>query len=698
MRRSSIVVWSVSCLIVGSIIIDQQVRQQRALRLAIPRNITQNHIVVSGDEITSAGKTTILTGWWQEGHQRIKGSVYQGVHNVSADKKYVIVFDGIAQGIAAPTNEKQRDWQLGAQAQGIVNELKVNRCSVVPMHLNTLGDYVKAFRGSLIKRCRCLNEPLRWFALALLTGKLENNNLTRQVRQLGMLYLFCLSGYHVFLIRWLTSRLVRFLGGTVRWERRLFLSGLPFWVIIGGSSPGLVRAGLMVFLMDVICWKGRHVFNGITSWAVVLTGNILWSPAIIFQMGVQLSYLLTLGLIIFSNRGLKTFRLNTALNALGLPLILWHTFQFNLLTIPLSIIGTIIFNVIIVPVTVFGVMFPELQGLPVEILKVITAGISFLSAVPTIITVGQPALVFCVGWTVSCLRWPPERWRRYMLLGSCLLFQWLVIRAPLSDEIVYFDVGQGDCSLIRSTTNRTVTLIDTGGRIGPDHQRQETPEIRAVGDYLLSRGVEKIDQLILTHKDTDHIGNFPALSRRIRIQQVFVPAGMERQPRFETELHHALNPTRVIPLTTQNASRLRGMTVLWPRTRGKGDNASSITVITNFHGINCWFSGDLEQTQERKIVQSYPTLQIDVLKCGHHGSKTATSPELVARTHPRLAVISVGKNNRYGHPAPVTLKTLARYRVPVLMTSRDGMIKLEWQWLNRVKFETVVTRRRGICG
>ncbi|MFK5705084.1 ComEC/Rec2 family competence protein [Ligilactobacillus sp. LYQ139] len=699
MRRSGILFWSVGCLVIGSIVINQRLHHHQLMRMTNPHNIIQNHVVVSGDEITQMGRVITFTGWWQEGHQRIKGRVSQQCHNISTDKKYTVVFDGTVQAIAVPTNEAQHDWRLEAQARGIVNDLKINRCRFIPTPLKIGVDYVKAFRGALIRYCSCLNEPLRWFALALLTGKLENTELTNQVRQLGMLYLFCLSGYHVFLIRWLVSRLVRLLGGTSQWERWFFIGGLPLWVVIGGSSPGLVRAGLMVFLMDIVYWKGRRVFNGIESWAVVLAGNVLWSPAAIFQMGVQLSYLLTLGLIIFAELHLKVFRLNMALNILGLPLILWHTFQFNLLTVPLAIIGTIVFNVIIVPVTVLGVVFPGLQGVAVEILRLITAGIGFLSTLSTIITVGRPAVIFCVGWIIGCLRWPPERWWRYVLLGSCLLIQWLVIRAPLSDEIVYFDVGQGDCSLIRSETSHNITMIDTGGRIGGRHYRQGTPEIQAVGDYLLSRGINQIDQLILTHKDTDHIGNFPALSHRIKVRRLFVPAGMERQRRFKVEVQQAtFNSTQLIPLTTRNASQLCGMTVLWPPTQSNGDNSSSVTVITNFHGIKCWFSGDLEQSQEQKIIQTYPNLQIDVLKCGHHGSKTATSPKLVTQTHPRLAVISVGKNNRYGHPAPVTLKTLAQHQVPVFMTSHDGMVKLEWRWLNRVKFKTVVTRRRGICG
>lgn len=669
------------------------------MRVTNPHDLMQNHVVVSGDEIIQAGKAITFTGWWQEGHQRIKGRINQQWHNISTDKKYTVVFDGTVQAITAPTNEAQHDWRLEAQARGIANELRINRCRFIPTSLKIGVDYVKAFRGALIRHCSRLNEPLRWFALALLTGKLENAELTNQVRRLGMLYLFCLSGYHVFLIRWLISRFIRLLGGTLQWERWFFLGGLPLWVIIGGCSPGLVRAVLMAFLMDVIYWRGRRVFTGIESWALVFTGNVLWSPAIIFQMGVQLSYLLTLGLIIFAEFRLKVIRLNIALNILGLPLILWHTFQFNLLTVPLAIIGAIIFNVLIVPVTVFGVIFSSLQDVAVEILKLITAEIGFLSTRSTIITVGRPTVIFCVGWIISCLRWPPERWWRYVFFGSFLLTQWLVIRAPLSDEIVYFDVGQGDCSLIRNGTNHTVTMIDTGGRIGKHRYRQGTPEIQAVGDYLLSQGITQIDQLILTHKDTDHIGNFPALSHRIKICRLFVPAGMERQRRFKVEVQQAtLNSTQLIPLTTRNASQLRGMTVLWPPSQGNGDNSSSVTVVTNFHGIKCWFSGDLEQSQEQKIIQTYPNLQIDILKCGHHGSKTATNPKLVARTRPRLAIISVGKNNRYGHPTPATLKTLAQYRVPVLMTSHDGMVKLEWRWLNRIEFRTVVTRRRGICG
>ena len=117
-------------------------------------------------------------------------------------------------------------------------------------------------------------------------------------------------------------------------------------------------------------------------------------------------------------------------------------------------------------------------------------------------------------------------------------------------------------------------------------------------------------------------------------------------------------------------------------TPGKGENTDSITFLTQLGGLKFLFTGDLDQVGERRILSHY-SLQADILKVGHHGSKTSTSIDFLKAVKPKLAWISAGRNNRYNHPNPETLKRLHQQKIPWLITKDQGMVYYQYSLLKK---------------
>lgn len=425
-------------------------------------------------------------------------------------------------------------------------------------------------------------------------------------------------------------------------------------------------------------------FDSLTIWGLVLLGELFWSPLLLTDLGASLSYLLTLVLLFEKSR--SNFKLNVKLNLFSLPLVLYTTYQWNVWTAFYAFLVTPLFEYLLLPLTLVGVFVPLFSRDLALVLQLFSNFFSFLAKIPGTVVFGKPPLWLVVFWlgALFYIQISRKKMRYYWLLAGTYLLCFLVIHFPLKDEVVYFDVGQGDCTLIDRLTKNEVVLIDTGGKVHfkqKDWQKKRhevTSGETIVANYLLSKGIAQIDRLYLTHQDADHVGNFPSLSKVIKIKKIIVPAGMEKLPSFKRRLAHSANRQQdVLPVTDKNSFNDPDLKLLHPFRAGQGTNADSLVLWLAFGDMQCLFTGDLDRTNELKVLAKYPNLHVDILKTGHHGSKTASDPTFVQKIKPQLAVISAGRNNRYGHPDPLTLKTLAHQKIPYLLTARDGMIKLK---------------------
>lgn len=266
------------------------------------------------------------------------------------------------------------------------------------------------------------------------------------------------------------------------------------------------------------------------------------------------------------------------------------------------------------------------------------------------------------------------------------------IRIPLMNEVTFLDIGQGDSIFIRDTSNQTI-LIDVGGKVTyqgkEEWQKKEVKSnaSRTLIPYLKSQGVRKIDSLILTHIDTDHVGDLEEVAQAFKIKTVFVSEGSLTNNNFVVRLKKLNRPVRVLKVGDSISIMSSKLHVLYPNIKGDGRNNDSIVLYGKLLDRYFLFTGDLEKEGELEIMKSYKSVPVDILKLGHHGSKGSSSDEFLDFVSARISIISAGKNNSYHHPHKETLDRLERRGHKVYRTDQNGAIRFKGN--NKFTVETV---------
>ena len=265
-----------------------------------------------------------------------------------------------------------------------------------------------------------------------------------------------------------------------------------------------------------------------------------------------------------------------------------------------------------------------------------------------------------------------------MIFG--LLMVW--VKHPLTNEVTVVDVGQGDSIFLRSMKGDTI-LIDVGGKVtfGTKEKWQESSQTsnaeKTLIPYLQARGVSQIDYLVLTHTDTDHIGDLEEVAKCFKIKEICVSQGSLTKPSFVKRLRTIKCPVHTLKAGDKLPMMGSNLQVLYPNKVGDGGNNDSIVLYGKLLGSSFLFTGDLEKEGEEELMASYPTLRASVLKAGHHGSKGSSSEAFLDQLHPSLALVSAGENNRYKHPNDETIERFKQRHIKILRTDKDGAIRFK---------------------
>jgi len=287
-------------------------------------------------------------------------------------------------------------------------------------------------------------------------------------------------------------------------------------------------------------------------------------------------------------------------------------------------------------------------------------------------------------------------WQRRASLALCgslaassllvALFPFAPKGSPGKLEVTILDVGQGDSLFVVSPRGRTL-LIDGGGAFGGFPGREVhngiDPGEEAVSPYMWSRGYQRLDVVALTHAHQDHLGGLTAVLGNFRVGSLWIGRDVASPALVKLE---ELARAKKIPIEHE----IRGKSFAWDGVDGdffwpeissteaapSAKNNDSLVLRLHYGCRTILLPGDAEKEAERTILaeNSESSLQADVLKVGHHGSKNSTTPDFLAAVKPRVAIISAGEENPYGHPSPELLERLEAAGVRVLRTDRDGAV------------------------
>lgn len=534
-----------------------------------------------------------------------------------------------------------------------------------------------------------------------------DDSLLEGYQKLGLVHLLAISGSHVtLLVGACFYALIRFL--TRETAALLLLCLLPIYIVITGASPSVVRASLMAMIVLWIRYKKSSIppLDAI-SWTCIVM--MIVQPYTLFQAGFQLSFIVSSALVLsiqvieqYSSAIVRLFLTTLIAQISALPFLLYHFFEFSLLSIPFNIVFVPLYSFVILPLSLaslgahyisepMSVFF--IWGLE-HVIDMANQWVVFFAKSRSLsVVLGRPSsyLLVCYGVAILFAFTQMER-RRYgafVYVLAVMVFHAIVPYMNRYGEVVFLDVGQGDCIYIELPHRKGVYLIDTGGVVSfpkqPWQKRNSEWDVgkNVVIPFLKGKGVRRLDRLIITHGDADHMGAAMEVIRNIQVKELFIGKGGAKHP-LQALLVAAANDLDIAVKEVGRGDRWRiedaAFYVLNPNKDGEPstDNNRSIVLYAKLGPLAWLFTGDLEKEGEQQLIHTFPRLRADVLKIGHHGSETSTSQSFLQTITPKLAVISVGKNNRYHHPHPGVIERLKAHHIKILRTDEHGAIQYRY--------------------
>lgn len=550
------------------------------------------------------------------------------------------------------------------------------------------------------------------FAAALVFGDRTemDPDLMSAYKNLGIVHLLAISGLHVGMLTGMLFYILLRMKVTREKATDFLIVFLPLYSIVTGASPSVVRACAMMLIGLLLVRFGTGFKKlSLDIISIVFLLYIFISPNAIYDVGFQLSFSIAFSLLLsasflvkIQSRPFILLICNSFIAQLSsVPFMLYHFYEFSFFGFFANIAYVPFFSVFVLPVTLILFVFHVFPGSFMEpFLGLFNSLLFFVNQVTkawsllplSTITLGRPSPLFIsfyiilIPLTFSFLE--KAKTMRKIVLTLCIpvvlmFFQNLSMIYTVKGEVTMIDVGQGESILIKMPFNQGTYLIDTGGVLWYEEeeweQRKEPfdPGADIVVPFLKSKGITKLDKLILTHGDIDHIGGAPAILETIRIKEVVLPASGEPED-LEKEIMQFCQEKGVpIHFASKGDSWMAGGTRFYILSSGTArvtGNDQSIVLFVRLGGLDWLFTGDLEVKGESLLKAHFPGLSADVLKIGHHGSKTSTSEAFLDFLNPKIALISAGANNRFGHPNEEILHRLATRKVQIFRTDRHGAV------------------------
>lgn len=549
---------------------------------------------------------------------------------------------------------------------------------------------------------------------ALLLGRREyvDPAIRDRYARSGLAHLLAISGMHVGL---LAAALLLF-ASAIRLSRKraIHFTLVAIWVylIVIGAPPSAIRAGTMISL-GLLAVLLQRPAAPTAIMATAAFAILAFDPLTILDPGFQLSFTGVLGILLLRPMILTLtpdqlqrqgpLRGLTDATVVGIgaflmtaPIVAHH---FGVIA-PISIVAGLpavpVMSLALIGAATALVIDPVLPGLAALIASGTSTALDLLDWIAKFAAsvpygngfVSRPPWW---SWTVAAVagiaaanlpRRASHRLRRIWGIGATVvvLVAWPILLpdSPGGLEVHFIDVGQGDAIAIRTPGNRWV-LVDTG----PAANDFDAGE-RIVLPYLRQRGARRLDALVLTHPDMDHIGGAAAILSSIPVSYVFEP-GVPAGKNVYLDLLRSLESRQVEwrAARTGRTLQLDGVQLdfLWPDPEAvlTEENANEISAVLHltYGDFTMLLTGDAGVVVEELLVRRHgEELDVDVLKLGHHGSQTSTSARFLDTVRPDLAVVSAGRRNRYGHPSPTVMARVEQRAIPVARTDLDGDIAL----------------------
>lgn len=500
-----------------------------------------------------------------------------------------------------------------------------------------------------------------------------DNTLSKEIKESyrinGISHLFSVSGMH---INFFVSIIYLYLNKITYNKRIKYLITNIFIItyLMLFPSSSLLRSAVMNILYS-INYLLKLKIKKIDILLLTLGVSLLINPFIIYDLGYIYSYTITFFLVLSSSTLKKKNKINKIIYIsllsflVSIPITIYNSYEINIISILLNIILVPIISIIILPLTILTYIFPILDSILYLFTNTLETISLFISKINiTKIIFPKPSLLIIVLYYIIFLL--SYQNKKYFYLNIILLI--IIYISPYLNsnfEVVMFEVGEADCHLIKYPYNKNTILIDTG--------KNEYKIKNEVIPYLKSIGIKKIDYLIITHGDEDHIGGSITLINNFQVKNVILNKGTFTD--LEKELIKNLNKKKIPYQININKINLSNHTIyLLNNTKYNNENDNSIITYFTYQKYKFLYMGDASITTEDNLLENYNLNNISILKVGHHGSNTSSSKDFISQINPSISLISVGENNIYHHPNKEVINNLSKSRI--YRTDINNMVKL----------------------
>ena len=488
---------------------------------------------------------------------------------------------------------------------------------------------------------------------ALLFG---DNKLDKEIKTSyqinGISHLFSVSGFH---INFITS-IIYFYLDRVTYNKKIKYITVDIFLVLYlllCNTTSLLRCTVMNILLSI-----NHLLKlDIKKIDIVLLTLILCiiiNPFIIYDIGFIYSYTISFFLILYKNKYktnnklLKIIYISLISFLVSLPINIYTSYEINFLSIILNIIIVPIVSLILLPLSLLTLIFPILDN----ILYLITSILEKISLYTSNINIfkqvlSKPSIILIIIYYLVIILILSKN-KHYYLILILLIFHKTIPLYNSNLEVVMFDVGEADSMLISTPSKKVNILIDTGRGI----------DINNIIIYLKSIGISKLNYLIITHGDEDHIGGALYLIDNFKVDNVILNKGDYTE--LEVELITHLKNKNIKYTNNINKIPLLGSYMYLLNTKKfSNENDNSIVTYFEYQKYKFLFMGDSSSKTEEYLINNYNLTNISFLKVGHHGSNTSSSPLFINKITPKVSLISVGRNNLYHHPSKEVLTNLS---------------------------------------
>ena len=463
--------------------------------------------------------------------------------------------------------------------------------------------------------------------------------------KLGIIHIFSLSGLHISLIIFLLKK--------IKCKNVFIYLFLLFFLFLTNFGISTLRASLS-FLFSNINNKYKLNISSLDRLIILASILLIINPYYLYDLGYIFSFLITYSIIKFKGNNIIKISLITFITSL--PLVINNNFSINFLSIIYNIVLIPIVSFIIYPLTLISLILP-IDNILFNIANLFEKLCSILEQIKVFnFSFSKiPLLLIIIYYLILFSK---IKYKFYINIFMIIIFYFIGIYM-IYPRVYFIDVNQGDSSLIRYK-NKNI-LIDTGGSYYINNITKNNIL------FFKSIGVKKIDYLILSHGDLDHMGESINLINNFKVDKVIFNCGPYNE--LEQDLIKALDKKKIEYGTCVN--EIDNLYFLQTK-EYDNENDNSNVIYMELNNYKFLFMGDASYEKELDILNEYNIPEIDVLKVGHHGSKTSSSKKFINEVNPKYSIISVGKNNKYGHPNNEVLNTLENSKI--YRTDQDGSV------------------------